>query len=365
VNGAVGETLSPDGLWLYVAAVNDDAVTWFSRDPSTGTLTWAGCMQDAAMKLRAPEFQPGCSKATNLNGPRWIALSPDGANAYVANGGHSVAEFSRDQASGTLSPLAGPDSCIKAVTNTPANRRGANYTSIATCPQTGSALWYNREIAVSPDGTSVYSTDNYGYAIAEFARDPGTGALSEAGCIADVRAPSYMGTCAQTTTNLQWIFSLAISADGRYVYAGGQTGQVDAFARDPATSLLTPVSCVSDPSTNSTNRCGQTQVNMKDIVAVRLSPDGSQLWAANFGPLNTNAQFGLVGFGVDPTSGSLTPLGCVQDARQTTNPGCAAVADGLRGTRSVAFSPDGGYLYATASVASTVAAFSGTFTSAP
>jgi len=358
LNGALGEALSPDGTWLYVAAVNDDAVTWFSRDPSTGALAWAGCVQDVTVRPRAPEYQPGCAKVTNLNGARWIAISPDGANAYVANSGHSVSEFSRDQGSGALSPLPGADGCIKDVNNTPANRRGVGYGSIANCSQTGSALWYNREIAVSPDGTSVYSTDNYGYAIAEFARNPSTGALTEVGCVADVRAPSYMGSCAQTTTNLQWIFSVAISGDGRYVYAGGQTGQVDVFARDPSSSNLTPVSCVSDPSTNSTNRCGQTAVDMKDVVAVRLTPDGSQLWAANFGPLNSVQQFGLVDFAVDPAAGTLTPIGCIQDDKQSTNPGCAETADGLRGTRSVAFSPDGSFLYVTASVASTITAFS-------
>jgi 6-phosphogluconolactonase (cycloisomerase 2 family) len=365
VNGALGEALSPDGLWLYVAAVNDDAVTWFSRDPSTGALTWAGCVQDAVFGPRTHEYQARCARVTNLNSARWVAISPDGANVYVANGGHSVSEFSRDQTSGALTPLPDPDSCIKAVTNTRANRRGVNYPSIANCSRTGSALWYNREIVVSPDGLSAYSSDNYGYAIAEFARDPGTGALTEVGCIADVKAPSYMGTCAQTTTNLQWIFSLAVSSDGRYLYAGGQTGQVDVFARDPSTSLLTPVSCVSDPSANVTNRCGQTAVNMRDVVAVKLSPDGSQLWASNFGPINSAQQFGLVSFAVDPAAGSLTPTGCIQDDKQSTNPGCAATVDGLRGTRAVAFSPDGGFMYATASVASTLTVFSGAFTRAP
>jgi hypothetical protein len=295
LNGALGEVLSPDGMWLYVAAVNDDTVTWFSRDPSTGALAWAGCVQDVTVRPRAPEYQPGCTHVTNLNGARWVAISPDGANAYVANSGHSVSEFSRDQSSGALSPLPGADSCIKDVNDTATNRRGVGYASIANCSQTGSALWYNREIAVSPDGTSVYSTDNYGYAIAEFARNPATGA---------------------------------------------------------------PASCVSDPSTNSTNRCGQTAVDMKDVVAVRLTPDGSRLWAANFGPLNSVQQFGLVDFAVDPGSGALTPIGCIQDDKQSTNPGCAGIADGLRGARSVAFSPDGSFLYVTASVASTITAFS-------
>src|SRR5947209_11825528 len=129
LNGALGEALSPDGTWLYVAAVNDDAVTWFSRDPSTGALAWAGCVQDVTVRPRAPKYQAGCTKVTNLNGARWVAISPDGANAYVANSGHSVSEFSRDQSSGALTPLPGADSCIKDVKNTATNRRGVDHGS--------------------------------------------------------------------------------------------------------------------------------------------------------------------------------------------------------------------------------------------
>jgi VCBS repeat-containing protein len=357
VNGAVGEALSPDGKWLYVAGINDDAITWFSRDLSTGALTWAGCVQDAAYGPGTAEYQASCGRVTNLNAARWVAISPDGRNVYVANTGHSVSQFSRDQTTGALTSMG----CIKDVNNTGANSGGYDSASVANCSQTGSALWYNREIVVSPDGTSVYSTDNFGYGIAEFSRNPTTGALTEVGCISDTTAPSYMGTCARRTPSLQWIFSVAISADGRYVYAGGQTGQLTVLGRDPSTSLLTPLSCVSDPSTNSINKCAQTQVDMKDIVGVTLSPNGSQLWAANFGPLNSSEQFGLVGFTVNQTTGSLTPIGCIQDAHESTNPGCAQTADGLYGTRRATFSPDGTSMYTTASVASTLATFTGSF----
>ena len=357
INGAVGEALSPDGRWLYVAALNDDAITWFSRDLSTGALTWAGCVQNSADRPGGPEYQASCTHVSNLNGARWVAISPDGHNVYVANTGHAVSQFARNPTTGALTDIG----CIKDVNDTGANNGGYNYASVANCSQSGSALWYNREIAVSPDGASVYSTDNFGYGIAEFSRNQTTGALTEVGCISDTTAPGYMGTCAQRAPNLQWIFTATISSDGRYLYAGGQKGQVDVLARNPSTSLLTPVSCVSDPSTNAINRCAQTAVDMKDVVGVTLSPDGSQLWAANFGPLNSSEQFGLVGFSVNRTSGALTPTGCIQDANESTNPGCAQTAQGLYGARRAAFSPDGRSMYSTASVASTLATFAGSF----
>ena len=88
-----------------------------------------------------------------------------------------------------------------------------------------------------------------------------------------------------------------------------------------------------------------------------MTPDGSRLWAVNFGPLNSTAEFGLVEFAVDSATGQLAPAGCVQDAHESQDPGCALRADGLYGARSVAFSPDGRDLYATASVAYALAAF--------
>ena len=88
-----------------------------------------------------------------------------------------------------------------------------------------------------------------------------------------------------------------------------------------------------------------------------LAPGGSRLWAVNFGPLNSTAEFGLAEFAVDRATGQLAPTGCVQDAHESRDPGCAVRAEGLYGARSVAFSPDGREMYATASVAYALSAF--------
>jgi 6-phosphogluconolactonase (cycloisomerase 2 family) len=349
INGAIGEVVSRDGRWLYVTGTKDDAVVTFRRDPSTGMLTWARCMQDD----QATHYYRECSHAAGLGSARWIALSPDGRNAYVADLDHAIATLSRDPDTGALREL----DCIKDVNDTGRDNGGVNYPYVANCRSVGPGLWYNREVIVSPDGRSVYSTDNYGFAIAEFSRDPGTGRLTELGCVADRTSPSYTGRCTRSTSNLRWIFSLAISADGRYLYAGGQQGQVDAFERDPATGRLIRTSCVALESDRARNGCAQTTANVDDNVGVTLSPDGSRLWAVNFGPLNSTSEFGLVELAVDKRTGLLSPAGCVEDAHETQDPGCALRADGLYGARSVAFSPDGTQLYATASVAYTLSTF--------
>jgi len=349
INGAVGEVLSSDGRWLYVTSTKDDAVVSFRRDPASGTLTWARCMQDEA----AVHHFARCSHAIGLGSARWIALSPDGRNAYVADLDHAIATLARDPSTGALREI----DCIKDVNDTGRDNGGVDYAYVSRCRTTGSGLWYNREIVVSPDGRSVYSTDNYGYAIAEFGRDPRTGRLTQIGCVADRTSPAFTGKCTRSSSNLRWIFSLAVSPDGRYLYAGGQAGQVDTFERDRSTGRLVRTACVSLPSTRARNECSQTASNLDDVVGLTLTPDGSRLWAVNFGPLNSTAEFGLVEFAVDKATGQLAPAGCVQDAHESLDPGCAVRAEGLYGARSVAFSPDGRDLYATASVAYTLAAF--------
>src|SRR6266852_6272023 len=75
-----------------------------------------------------------------------------------------------------------------------------------------------------------------------------TGALTPKGCIAD---PEHnLAGCARTAAGLDEVYSLAISPDGRSVYAvsdgsryGGDAAIVR-FARNPTTGALTPQGCI-------------------------------------------------------------------------------------------------------------------------
>ena len=39
-------TLSSDGNHAYVDGINDDAVSWYERNASTGALTYGGMLKD-------------------------------------------------------------------------------------------------------------------------------------------------------------------------------------------------------------------------------------------------------------------------------------------------------------------------------
>src|SRR5439155_846693 len=128
--------LSPDGADLYAAGSRDSALATFSRDATTGTLTFLGA-------------EPG------LNGPQAIAISPDGAYLYVASG-NAVVVFARDPASGMLTVVQIVDDDTDGV----------------------DGLGGAAALAVSPDGGHLYAAGKLDDAVAVFSRDSASGALA-------------------------------------------------------------------------------------------------------------------------------------------------------------------------------------------
>lgn len=94
LNGARSLDVSPDGEFLYAVSMFDDALVTFSRNIATGSLTFLGRIKD------------GETGVDGLDGARSISISPDGLNLYVAGwDDNAVALFSRDTATGVASFL--------------------------------------------------------------------------------------------------------------------------------------------------------------------------------------------------------------------------------------------------------------------
>src|SRR5215475_12890845 len=84
--------VSPDGLNLYAVSEGGDAIVRFGRDPAIGTLVFQGLLRD------------GVGGVDGLASAGGMALSPGGANVYVASSGDdAIAVFARDAATGTRS----------------------------------------------------------------------------------------------------------------------------------------------------------------------------------------------------------------------------------------------------------------------
>src|SRR5207247_2197630 len=84
-----------------------------------------------------------------------------------------------------------------------------------------------------------------------------TGALTPAGCIAD--PISNADGCPQTAPGLGGAYSVAVSADGKSVYAAGiNDNAIVRFDRDTTSGALTPSDCIADPLDNP-DGCPQTR----------------------------------------------------------------------------------------------------------
>jgi DNA-binding beta-propeller fold protein YncE len=213
--------VSPDGRNAYSADDFGSAVSAFRRDPATGALTQLpgadACIKDGP---NAPAYTHCPSTADSLNGAFSVAISPDGANAYVAaDGGGAITAFSRDPATGALHRLPGAAACI----------RNNDAPQSTKCDVTGNGLLGAEMATVSPDGHTVYVAAFHGMAVSAFSRDETSGALTQlpgaAGCVEDLRAEKNSTTrCQARTDGLYQPRIVAISPDGANAYVPTSVG---------------------------------------------------------------------------------------------------------------------------------------------
>jgi len=333
-----GLATSPDGTSVYVASEDSDAVAVLSREPSTGILAplpgTAGCVSETGNG-------GACTVGRALDGPKAVAVSPDGASVYVtAELSGAVAVFARDPTTGALTQLPGTAGCV------------SETGSGGACAD-GTALVDVEGITVSPDGASVYVASASSDAVAAFARDPATGALTQlagtAGCVSETGSG---GACADGTA-LDAAFDVQVAPDGDHVYAtAGISGALVIFARDGSTGALTQLpgtaGCVSETGTGGLCADG---VGLADPTGgLVVSPDGGHVYAA------ARTSDAVAAFARSPGTGALTQLpGTAACVSETGADGCT---DGtaLDHPEGIAISPDGEDVYVGAQMADAVAA---------
>lgn len=256
---------------LLAALVLSSSVSAAPKKPQPGTLTQLagkrGCLVDRASKAGS------CGRARALNGPgpfmgsRAIAVSPDGKHVYVASSqSDAIAIFTRNRQSGALAQAKGTGGCVAA--------KGA----FGCAPALG--LDEPNSVAVSPDGRSLYATSRLGNSITTFVRNPKTGALRQlppplAGCISGAPIPGCAAGLALVTPDV-----VVVSPDGNNVYVGSFFGNaVAAFARNPSTGALTQLAGTAGCIAEATAGC-TPGIALKAVEGLAISGDGASVYAA-------------------------------------------------------------------------------------
>jgi DNA-binding beta-propeller fold protein YncE len=289
--------VSADGTSAYVASFEDDAVVHFDRDPATGALTYRGCITGEAES--GPSGTDACvaidtatsgGEGSGLDGPYALALSPDGTSLYVAApGDDAVARFDRDPATGALTYR----DCMTGETGVDA----CTPIQSATIDGADSGLDDVAALAVSPDGSSLYTVASNDDAVARFTRDVTTGALTFDDCITGEHESGAACTEVATATErgarsgLDRAFSIVVAPDGSTVHVAAVFDHaVTTFERDALTGALTPQGCLTGElgflTSHPCARVGSAQASgthsgIDSPAALAISADGRSLYTAS------------------------------------------------------------------------------------
>ena len=262
---ATSVSMSPDGTSIYVgnSADNDGAIAHFRR-AGDGSLSFAGCLSSS------PIF--GCTDvsaaSSAVTGIARIVISPDGRHVYAGtDGSDGVVHFARNVATGALTFA----SCATS---------DSSQTGCTLLPTNALRDVVHEAVALSPDGAHLYVSGRTRNAIARFARDGATGELTFIDCIWMSGATSGCQPAGGANGGFRTIESLAVSPDGRSLYAAALGHDaVLQMDRDPTTGALGRPRCISSTS-SADNGCDKVieEDSMRQAQTVAVSPDGASVY---------------------------------------------------------------------------------------
>lgn len=261
--------------------------------------------------------------------------------AGAAGADHGASKRAPAPSAGSLVQLKGVLGCVG---DKSARRNGC---ATARAMKGPGPFMGSRAIALSPDGRHIYVASSTSDAVAVFARNKRTGALTQAkgttGCVA---ANAALG-CGMAV-GLDGPNSIAISTDGRYVYVTSRdSNSLTVFRRDASSGALhqlaAPSGCISGVALSgcSTGRA----LDGPDVVVI--SKDGKNVYVGSFfgnavAVFSRNASDGALGQ-PDGTTG------CIAAATD----GCA-VGLALNSPEGLGISSDGNSLYVASAVSNAV-----------
>lgn len=317
--------VSSDDKNVYVTCDLDDSLVVFNRDVATGALTFNELFDDHTAQ--------GVGSGTDidgLDGATGLAISPDGKNVYVGSReDKSLLVFTRNTSNGKLTLLeVFQDHAAHTDPDIGTNQDGLDIVD---------------EIAVSPDGKSVYTGSYTDHTLLVFDRNSTTGALTFREAFQDHlgNADPDIGT---NREGLQRIDGIIVSNDNKNVYTVSSFDDtLIVFDRNTSTGALTYNQAFQDHIGHTGAPDFGTNVDgLESAAHIAISPDDKTIYIVAGHSVKDNA---LVVFDRNTADGTLTFQKVFQDHAPTLDPDLGTNLDGLDEPVKVIVSPDGLSVY--------------------
>jgi 6-phosphogluconolactonase (cycloisomerase 2 family) len=293
LQAAFAPYVTPDGQQVYVSGLDSDALVAFNRDPVSGALTYVNTYVDNS------------NGVDGISGPTTIRVSTNGSFLYAAGSNEdAVSVFSRNAATGEITFLTMVQEGVNGV----------------------SGISYPTYVELSADGNNLYVTGFASASLAVFDLNEvnGTATFQNAETEGNLGVSGLDGSAAVT-----------LSPDGNFVYvAGNNDDAIVVFERNSNTGMLTFVQKIEDSATTD---------GLNGINCIAVSADGNHAYATGFWDKT------IVLFQRNIATGELTYIERYKDEINGV--------DGLNGANFITLSPDGNNVYVTAFWEHSVAVF--------
>ena len=256
MNFPYGLAISPDGNFIYVTGLLDNALNVFSRNTTTGELTLVADYLDGGQ-------DEGMNIIDGLSTPTLLTVSPDNKHVYVsANGDNSIAVFSRNIGDGKLTYVELlKDGATDAMANPLTKLRG-------TKP------------IVSPDNNHVYVASSVEDAVTVFSRNTTTGVLTLVEELVDGGQDAAMNAL----TGLDAAYEARVSPDNNQVYVVGTVDDaITVFDRNTTTGVLTFVEMHTDDGTKALNGASNVIITTERVYVMGSAESAVQVFDRNVG----------------------------------------------------------------------------------
>lgn len=332
LDSAASVAVAPDGTDVYVGAMF--GITHFRR-ASDGSLTYASCVDTSnTIGAGCPTSAPADGALALNRNSILVAISPNGKTVYATSWNDSLAWWSRDPATGTLTWGGCRDGAADASTNgrcgTATTFGGGNFPA--------GSLAFSQGLAVTPDGTGLFIADQQ-EGLVQAQLNPTTGVPTPEDCFNTTG--SAAAGCTNLTSGIPTAGSgIAIGSNSRDIYLSSiSPGGVTHFQRTPS-GVTSFFSCIG--ASSPTAQCLTAAPNPSFFNIGAIGAGGSSIFThgGNYGvPEGTVTRMSR------SDNGSLSFVNC--STTVAVSGPCAVMPAGtLSGNIGhLPVSPDGGAIY--------------------